>query len=61
MIFSPSFNRPRIPWSDHEVRELRRLVAKYGSKWVKILLEGDFRLERTQGDLKDKWRNLKRK
>ena len=50
-------------WSDEEVKELERLVKKYGeSNWKKIQTEGAgvFDPARTNVHLKDKWRTMQK-
>ena len=54
--------RPNRWWSQEEVAVLKAGLFKYGpGSWAKILREhGDILVNRTQVDLKDKWRNMKR-
>ncbi|XP_072176061.1 uncharacterized protein [Diadema setosum] len=52
------FARLRRPWSDEEVENLRKGVERYGTgRWMEILLSFKFD-NRTNVQLKDKWRNL---
>ena len=57
---SKSPRRKRNNWTNEEVNLLKDCVLKYGRKWS--LLEKNFPLfkknNRTQIDLKDKWRNI---
>ena len=54
--------RPNRWWSNEEVAVLKAGLFKYGpGSWAKILREhGDILCNRTQVDLKDKWRNMRR-
>lgn len=54
-------HQKRLPWSIEETEELVRLIALYGSKWVKIIEQGQgvFAPKRDQVALKDKARNIK--
>lgn len=54
--------RPNRWWSEEEVQVLKAGLFKYGpGAWAKILREhGDVLCNRTQVDLKDKWRNMRR-
>jgi hypothetical protein len=58
---SPSrFRRKR--WSDEEEQMLINGVKEYGEgKWAEILEHYGFSTMRTNIDLKDKWRNLKKR
>lgn len=52
--------RTRVAWADYEVESLERGVAKHGTSWSKILNDQELQFQdRTQVDLKDKWRNMK--
>lgn len=55
-------HRARCPWSEEEVESLTTGVERHGEgSWSAILNDADlsFNLQRTQIDLKDKWRNMK--
>ena len=57
----PKVERPRLPWTNAEEVELRRMVEKHGvGKWAEMhagLLVIDAG-RRSAVDLKDKWRNI---
>jgi hypothetical protein len=53
--------RPRSPWSAKEIEHLKKGVVKHGEgSWAAILNDSalSFHGNRTQVDLKDKWRNM---
>lgn len=54
--------RPNRWWGEQEVAALKLGLLKYGpGRWAKILRENnDILYNRTQVDLKDKWRNMRR-
>uniref|UniRef100_A0A7S4DWA8 Myb-like domain-containing protein n=1 Tax=Lotharella globosa TaxID=91324 RepID=A0A7S4DWA8_9EUKA len=51
--------RKRKRWSQQETTDLKDAVMKYGTVWAKIKRVFEFP-GRTQGDLKDKWRNMQK-
>ncbi|KAF1352456.1 hypothetical protein BDV97DRAFT_349499 [Delphinella strobiligena] len=60
-IVKPPRQRQRKPWEDQEVEQLIALIGEYGCSWS-LLLKMDHEnilADRTQGDLKDKARNIK--
>lgn len=61
-IFEPEkTRRARVPWSVEETENLQAGVMKHGEGfWADILNDPEFSFQdnRTQIDLKDKWRNL---
>ena len=66
-LFSPlgtvsSERKRRKAWSNEEVAAIRTGVAEYGEgQWVAILnRHGDVFSGRTNVDIKDKWRNMKK-
>lgn len=56
----PESRSKKLPYSDAERIELRRLVQKHGTKWATILKEGDvvFHAKRSGPDLCNLWRNM---
>ena len=60
---SKSPRRMRNLWSNEETETLKKAVVKYGKKWK--LIHNEYSIfkknNRTQIDLKDKWRNICRK
>ena len=51
-----------IRWTDEEVEFLKEGVERFGvGNWKEILRTYKFHSRRTNVDLKDKWRNLKKK
>ncbi|XP_057863631.1 uncharacterized protein LOC131071698 isoform X2 [Cryptomeria japonica] len=57
-----SFRRKPTKWSLVEEETLKKEVAKYGKRWKYILENNrDIFEERTEVDLKDKWRNIERR
>lgn len=53
--------RKRVSWSDEEVKQLQLGVRNHGEGFWSAILQDqslDFHPQRTQIDLKDKWRNL---
>lgn len=60
---SKSPRRIRKLWSDEETEILKKGVIKHGKKWKLIYTENPIfkKNNRTQIDLKDKWRNICRK
>jgi len=58
----PVPRRTRVAWTNEEVDALRLGVAKHGTHWAKILRDPELTFQdRTQVDLKDKWRNINSK
>jgi hypothetical protein len=57
----PYTSQTRIPWSENDQEELKRLIEHYGCKWSVLALKANF--ERDHGidevALKDKARNMK--
>ncbi|RUS80343.1 hypothetical protein EGW08_011882 [Elysia chlorotica] len=50
--------RPRVPYSDQELANLREGVRVMGRRWQQILCTYQFHPSRTSVDLKDKYRGL---
>ena len=50
----------RKPFSTEEEEALRRGVQRHGHNWATILGSGSFQPQRTNVDLKDKWRNMRK-
>jgi hypothetical protein len=49
----------RTPWSEHDTNILIRGIQRYGCSWSTLTKLLEFEVERDQGALKDKARNLK--
>lgn len=63
LLHSPMKQRRVIKkWTQEEVDTLKREVQKYGKgRWKMILLKNkDVLQDRTEVDIKDKWRNLEK-
>jgi len=58
-LAKPHVRRPKKFWKPEEVEALREGVKEYGKSW-KDIKNGNPTVfaERTEVDLKDKWRNL---
>jgi hypothetical protein len=54
--------RQKNKWSEEEVETLKREVWKYGKGRWKLILQNNYNIfqDRTEVNLKDKWRNLER-
>ncbi|XP_024537970.1 uncharacterized protein LOC9638627 isoform X1 [Selaginella moellendorffii] len=59
----PNVRRKKMVWNSLEEETLRKGYQQYGSRWTTILQfgMGKFHPSRTGQDLKDKWRNMKKK
>ena len=55
----PISPKKRIPWTKKDELTLREAVDKYGpGNWKKILEKCKFEVQRSNVDIKDKWRNI---